>query len=110
MKEIKAFIHRNRAADVIRALKGAGYGNLSVVDVKGMLAALDERERDYSIELGEETITEVKLELVCEDERVDAAVQLIRENGRTGQPEAGWIYISEVIRSHVIDEAQEETP
>lgn len=96
MKEIKAFIHRNRAADVIRALKGAGFSNLSVVDVKGMLAALDERERDYSIELGEETITMVKLELVCEDERVDAAVLLIRENGRTGQPEAGWIYISEI--------------
>ena len=38
MKETKAFIHRNRAADVIRALQGAGYGNLSVVDVKGMLA------------------------------------------------------------------------
>ena len=97
MKEIKAFIHRNRAADVIRALKGAGYGNLSVVDVKGMLAALDERERDYSIELGEETITMVKLELVCEDEsRTAEAVRLIRDNARTGQPEAGWIYISEI--------------
>ena len=97
MKEIKAFIHRNRAADVIRALKGAGYGNLSVVDVKGMLAALDERERDYSIELGEETITMVKLELVCEDEsRTAEAAHIIRDNARTGQPEAGWIYISEI--------------
>ena len=97
MKEIKAFIYRNRAADVIRALKGAGYGNLSVVDVKGMLAALDERERDYSIELGEETITMVKLELVCEDEsRTAEAAHIIRDNARTGQPEAGWIYISEI--------------
>lgn len=97
MKEIKAFIHRNRIADVIRALKGAGYGNLSVVDVKGMLAALDERERDYSIELGEETITMVKLELVCEDEsRTVEAAHIIRDNARTGQPEAGWIYISEI--------------
>ena len=97
MKEIKAFIHRNRVADVIRALKGAGYGNLSVVDVKGMLAALDERERDYSIELGEETITMVKLELVCEDEsRTAEAAHIIRDNARTGQPEAGWIYISEI--------------
>jgi len=94
---VKAFIHRNRAADVIRALKGAGYTNLSVVDVKGMLAALDERERDYSIELGEETITEVKLELVCEDEnRTAEAVRLIQDNAKTGQPEAGWIYISEI--------------
>jgi len=97
MKEIKAFIHRNRAADVIRALKRAGHSNLSVVDVKGMLAALDEREREYSIELGEETITEVKLELVCEDEnRAAEAVRLIQENAKTGQPEAGWIYISEI--------------
>ena len=97
MKEIKAFIHRNRVADVIRALKGAGFSNLSVVDVKGMLAALDERERDYSIELGEETITMVKLELVCEDEsRTAEATHIIRDNARTGQPEAGWIYISEI--------------
>jgi len=97
MKEIKAFIHRNRVADVIRALRGAGYSNLSVVDVKGMLAALDERERDYSVELGEETITMVKLELVCEDEnRTAEAVRIIQEQGRTGQPEAGWIYISEI--------------
>ena len=97
MKEIKAFIHRNRAADVIRALKGAGVNNLSVVDVKGMLAALDERERNYSIELGEEIITMVKLEVVCEDEsRAVEAVRLIQDNARTGQPEAGWIYISEI--------------
>lgn len=97
MKEIKAFIHRIRAADVIRALKQAGFGNLSVVDVKGMLAALDKKEREYSIELGVETITEVKLELVCEDEkRVTEAVRIIREQARTGQPQAGWIYISEV--------------
>ncbi len=97
MKEIKAFIHRNRAADVIRALKGAGFTSLSLIDVKGMLAALDTREREYSIELGEETITELKLELVCEDEnRAAEAVHLIQENARTGQPEAGWIYISEI--------------
>ena len=59
MKEIKAFIHRNRAADVVRALRGAGYTNLSVVDVKGMLAALDEQERNYSIELGAEMCKEL---------------------------------------------------
>lgn len=104
MKEIKAFIHRNRVADVIRALKGAGYTNLSVVDVKGMLAALDEREREYSVELGEETITEVKLELVCVDEnRAAEAVRLIQENARTGQSEAGWIYISEIQAALPID-------
>tara|TARA_Y100001001_G_scaffold13676_1_gene12193 strand:- start:5788 stop:6108 length:321 start_codon:yes stop_codon:yes gene_type:complete len=105
MKEIKAFIHRNRAADLVRALRGAGYTNLSVVDVKGMLAALDEQERNYSIELGAEIITEVKLELVCEDESsATEAVRLIRDNARTGQSRAGWIYISEIQAALPIDD------
>lgn len=103
MKEIKAFIHRIRAADVIRSLKKAGYDNISVVDVKGMLAALDEKEREYSIELGMETITQVKLELVCEDDNsVAEALRIIQEQASTGQPKAGLIYISEIQERQVI--------
>ncbi len=97
MKEVKAFIHRNRIADVIRVLKDAGFQNLSVIDVKGMLKALDAREQNYSIEVGEKVITEVKLELVCDDEQVDEAVKLIRKHARTGQALAGWVYVSDII-------------
>ncbi|HED52417.1 MAG TPA: P-II family nitrogen regulator [Gammaproteobacteria bacterium] len=97
MKEIKAFIHRNRIADVVRALGAAGFRNLSVIDVMGMLKALDAQEQDYSIEIGSQVITEMKLELVCMDENCTAeAVRIIQEHGQTGQPEAGWIYISEI--------------
>lgn len=97
MKEIKAFIHRNRIADVVHALAAAGFRNLSVIDVKGMLRALDPKEQDYSIEIGEQVITEVKLELVCgDDARLAEAIRLIRANARTGQPEAGWIYVTEL--------------
>ncbi len=51
MKEIKAFVHRNRIADVVRALGAAGFDNLSVISwrVKGMLQALDTKERKYSL-------------------------------------------------------------
>ena len=108
MKEIKAFVHRNRIADVIRALKDAGYQNLSIIDVKGMLKALDSKEQGYSVEVGEKVITEVKLELVCADERVDEAIRLIREHARTGQPLAGWIYVSDLLAALPIDE--EEPP
>jgi len=96
MKEIKALIHRNRAADVVHALEQAGFRNLSLVDVRGTLPALDNQERNYSLELGESIITEVKLELVCEDEQAEEAVRLIRQHGRTGQETAGWVYLSEV--------------
>lgn len=109
MKEIKAFIHRNRVADVIRALRNAGLCgdncNLSVIDVRGTLRALDNQERDYSLELGDTVITEVKLELVLADERVADAVALIRENGRTGQTRAGWVYVSDIARVWPIDDS-----
>lgn len=107
MKEIKAFIHRNRVADVVHALNEAGFCNdncnLSVIDVMGTLEALDSQERDYSLELGEAIITEVKLELVCEDERADEAVRIIRENGRTGQKAAGWVYVIDIGLAYPID-------
>jgi len=99
MKEIKAFIHRNRVADVVRALEATGYRNLSVIDVKGMLKALDHKEQEYSVEIGEKIITEIKLELVCEDARVDEAARIIQQSADTGQAEAGWIYVSDVERS-----------
>ncbi len=96
MKEIKAFVHRNRITDVIHALKEAGFRNLSIVDVKGTLKALDNKEQNYSVELGSAVITEMKLELVCEETQVDEAIQLIQQHARTGQADAGWIYVIDI--------------
>jgi nitrogen regulatory protein P-II 1 len=111
MNEIKAFIHRNRIADVVRALSAAGFRNLSVIDVKGMLKALDTHEQDYSIEIGGEVIIEMKLELVCRDEaRTAEAVRVIQEHGQTGRPEAGWIYISQIQAALPIGTTGAETP
>lgn len=106
MKEIKAYIHRNRIADVVRTLGQAGYQNLSIIDVMGMLKALDSKEQEYSIEVGSKVITEVKLELVCEDEdRTAEAVRIIREHARTGHLDAGWIYITEIQSALPIGES-----
>ena len=96
-REIKAYVHRNRIADVVDVLYDAGFRQITVIDVEGLLQALDSREQRYSVEIGKKIITEVKLELVCDGETQTAeAVALIREHGRTGQPSAGWIYVSEV--------------
>ncbi|NOZ37756.1 MAG: P-II family nitrogen regulator [Gammaproteobacteria bacterium] len=103
MKEIKAFIHRNRITDVIHALKEAGFCNLSIVDVKGTLKALDNKEQNYSVELGSAVITEMKLELVCEETQADEAIQLIQQHARTGQTDAGWIYVIDIGQAIRID-------
>lgn len=100
MKEIKAFIHRSRIADVVRALDKAGFRNLSVIDVKGMLMALDRKEQEYSVSIGEKVIREIKLELVCEnDARTAEAAGIIQHGADTGQEEAGWIYISDIEKA-----------
>lgn len=105
MKEIKAYIHRHRVADVIRALKDAGFRNLSFIDVRGMMRAINEQEQEDFVGLAEKITTEVKLELVCDDEqRTAQAVNIIRENARTGRPDAGWIYISEITAALSIND------
>lgn len=118
MKEIKAYVHANRIGAVIAALKGSaawdgavegaggaggtGAGdthNLTVYVVKGSLLPVDERERHYSVELGDEVVNEYKLELTCADEHADELVEVIRTSARTGQPNAGWVFVTEVARA-----------
>lgn len=105
MIEIKAYVHGNRIAEVIAALKAsaawatAGPGelpNLAVCVVKGLLIPVDDREREYSLQLGDEVVNEYKLELLCRQEHVNEIVRIIRDVGRTGQATAGWVYVMTV--------------
>ncbi len=107
MKEIKAYIHNHRIADVIHALKESGQcnanadtgcRNLSIIPVQSLLKAVDAKEQHYSIDLAEAVINESKLELICEDVQVDELVDIIGRAARTGQAEAGWIYVSDIIQ------------
>lgn len=105
MKEIKAFIHRNRISDVVHELKQAGYKYISVVDVLGLLKALSSQEQQYSIDLGTKVVSEMKLELVCDDHQLTHAIDIISQQGRTGQKTAGWIYVTEIEQAIKIDGA-----
>lgn len=108
MKQIKAFVHRNRVSDLIHALEAAGFRRLSLFDVKGLLRALNSREQQYSVEFGDQVISEVQMELFCEDGDVARAVEIFRRVGHTGGAEAGWIYISNVEQVIAIGAAQPE--
>lgn len=104
MKEVKAYVHSNRIAAVISALKESaawsaaesGDHNLTVYMVKGSLLPQGENERHYSLDLGDEVINEYKVELHCQESHVDELVDLIRRAGRTGQTNAGWIYVASI--------------
>ena len=105
MIEVKAYVHANRIGEVIAALKASaawracekdGPPNLAVYIVKGSLLPVDTRERQYSVELGDEVVNEYKLELLCNEEHADELVAVIRQTGRTGQSNAGWVYVTPV--------------
>ncbi len=109
MKEIKAYIHNHRIADVIRALKESGLcnadggcRNLAVIPVKILIKAMDTQEQHYSIDLAEAVINESKLELICEDHQVDELVDIIGRVARTGQADAGWIYVTDIVSAVAI--------
>ena len=105
MKEIKAYVHKSRVADVVAALKdnpawgGARGGrrhNLALYIVKGSLLPLDSDETHYSMDIGDEVINEYKLELLCEDDEVEALTSALAAAARTGQAIAGWITVVNV--------------
>lgn len=109
MKEIKAYIHNHRIADVIRAVKESGLcnanascHNLTVIPLQSLLKAVDAKEQHYSIELAEAVINESKLELICEDHQVDELMDIIKRAAHTGQTEAGWIYVIDIVNAAAI--------
>ncbi len=96
MKLVKAFFHHVRAADVVQALADAGYRNITLHDVRGMLKPLTDDELDFSRDGNALVISEVRLSLVCEDAEVDAVTAIIRTTARVGKRLSGWVYVSPV--------------
>lgn len=97
MKELKAYIRESRLKDVVRALRAAGATSLTVVKTVPMGA---EVEPDYVDTLREVPVEHfgpmMKLELVCEDPRVEEYVDIIREAARTGERGDGVVFVSPV--------------
>lgn len=103
MKEVKAYVQRDRVADVVAALrdsevwggtKGDRRHNLAVYVVKGFVLSPSMEAHHFSMELADEVVNEYKLELICEDTEADALVATIAAAARTGQRIAGWITVS----------------
>ena len=109
MNEIKAFIRQHRIADLLQVLRqsglcelatpGASCHNITVSQVLRPLASADSAQQHYSMELAEAVVSEYKLDLVCADEVADALTYAIAKAAHTGQPEAGWIFVSEVTHA-----------
>lgn len=99
MKEIKAYIRKNRADQVIRALEKAGVTGMTILDVNALAEWADKEAFSYSIEYVQKYSTVVKLEMICNASEVDNFVSIIAEFGKTGQSGDGWIFVSDIEKS-----------
>jgi nitrogen regulatory protein P-II 1 len=96
MKLVKAFLHHVRTPKVVQALADAGYDNITLQDVKGMLKPITEDESDFTRDSSALVISEARLSIVVADDKVDEVTQIIRRTGRIGPHVSGWIYVSPV--------------
>ena len=95
MKELKAFIKPTRVQIVIEALSDAGFKSMTISQAEGT-GAFKTEGASPSLDFHITDSPVVKLELVCQNEEVDKAVQLILGKAKTHEDGDGIIYISQV--------------
>ena len=113
MKEIKAYIQKDRVNATVDALESEGAPGITVVEVHPVGYGYDP---DY---FGWEThdtmkrysgVQIVKIEVVCPDQDLDRLVSAIQRVCRTGGKGDGWIFVAGVQTAiRIRDGASAET-
>jgi nitrogen regulatory protein P-II 1 len=101
MKKIEAIIKPFKLDEVKEALHEVGLQGITVVEAKGFGRQKGHTELYRGAEYVVDFLPKVKIELVCEDNVAERAVEAIMSAARTGRIGDGKIFIStveEVIR------------
>ncbi len=101
MKKIEAIIKPFKLDEVKEALHEVGLQGITVTEAKGFGRQKGHTELYRGAEYVVDFLPKVKIEIVLDDERVEAAVEAITQAARTGRIGDGKIFISsveEVIR------------
>jgi nitrogen regulatory protein P-II 1 len=96
MKKIEAVIKPFKLDEVKDALHAVGLQGITVVEAKGFGRQKGHAEQYRGAEYVVDFLPKVKIEVVCEDNLVDGAVEAIIGAARTGRIGDGKIFISAV--------------
>ncbi|MGK7369007.1 MAG: P-II family nitrogen regulator [Candidatus Halalkalibacterium sp. M3_1C_030] len=99
MNEVKAFIRKRKAEEVVDGLEAEGYCCMTVLEVMGLGRMSDPNKTRLSVSIAERFTDIVKLVIVCDDKDVDKVVSIIQNHARSGQPGDGIIYVTPVSKS-----------
>ncbi len=101
MKKIEAIVRPHKLDEVQDALSEAGFGGLTVSEVRGYGRQKGHKEVYRGTEYNINFVPKIKIELICPDNRAETAVEIIVKTSKTGQVGDGKIFITpvtEVIR------------
>lgn len=99
MKEIKAYIQRDRVNKTVDELRKAGAPGITIVEVHPVGYGY---EPNYFETHFEDAIKRygylriVKLEIVCSDHQAEALVNVVQKTCRTGEKGDGRVFVSDV--------------
>ncbi len=101
MKKIEAIIKPFKLDEVKEALHEVGLQGITVVEAKGFGRQKGHTELYRGAEYVVDFLPKVKIEVVCDDDQLERAVEAITNAARTGRIGDGKIFITtidEVIR------------
>ncbi|NBR35024.1 MAG: P-II family nitrogen regulator [Rhodobacteraceae bacterium] len=96
MKKIEAIIKPFKLDEVKEALQDVGVQGLSVIEVKGFGRQKGHTELYRGAEYVVDFLPKVKIEIVLEDDQVDAAIEAIVDAAKTDKIGDGKIFVSSV--------------
>lgn len=96
MKKIEAIIKPFKLDEVKEALQDVGVQGLSVIEVKGFGRQKGHTELYRGAEYVVDFLPKVKIDVVLDDEQVDAAIEAIVEAAKTDKIGDGKIFVSPV--------------
>ena len=96
MKKVEAIIRPFKLEDVKLALVNAGIVGMTVSEVRGFGRQKGQVERYRGSEFTVEFLQKLKVEVVVDDDRVDAVINAIAEAAKTGEIGDGKIFVSSV--------------
>jgi nitrogen regulatory protein P-II 1 len=98
MKKIDAIIKPFKLEDVKEALATIGVEGLTVTEVKGFGRQKGHTEIYRGSEYTVDFLPKIKLEIVLEEDQVDAAVETIIKSAKTDKIGDGKVFISSIDR------------
>ena len=107
MKKIEAIIKPFKLDDVREPLSSIGINGMTVIEVKGFGRQKGHTELYRGAEYLVDFLPKIKIEVVLSDDRVDEAVETIRQAAYTGKIGDGKIFVLDVGRVVRIRTAEE---